>query len=138
MAGGEQKPHHKVVGRVVVVARGRGLGRWRRITTVEPDSRTVTVDRPWRIIPDRSSTIVIMNGLVETVFVNNQEVDCAKGLYLYYAGAINTIIDRHLCDRSLGKTSNWSLLPPQPPIGACSRHNLQLEPAAGTTSNRSS
>ena len=36
-----------------------------------------------------------MNGLVETVFVNNQEVDCAKGLYLYYAGAINNIVDRH-------------------------------------------
>jgi hypothetical protein len=45
-----------------------------------------------------------MNGLVETVFVNNQEVDCGKGLYLYYAGAINNIIDRHLCDRSLGVT----------------------------------
>ena len=62
------------------------------------------MDRPWRIVPDRSSTVVVMNGLVETVFVNNQEVDCGKGLYLYYAGAINNIIDRHLCDRSLGVT----------------------------------
>jgi hypothetical protein len=80
------------------------LGQWRRITAVDTEKRTVTVDRPWRVIPDRSSTVVIMNGLVETVFVNNQEVDCAKGLYLYYAGAINNIVDRHLCDRSLGVT----------------------------------
>ena len=100
----ESKPHHKVVGRVVVVARGRGLGQWRRITAAQPEKRTLTVDRAWRIVPDRSSTVVVMNGLVETVFVNNQEVDCAKGLYLYYAGAINNVVDRHLCDRSLGVT----------------------------------
>ncbi len=98
----EANPHQKVVGRFVVVARGLGLGQWRRITAVSLEKRTLTVDRPWRIVPDRSSTVVVMNGLVETVFVNNQEVDCAKGLYLYYAGAINNIIDRHLCDRSLG------------------------------------
>ncbi len=100
----EANPHQKVVGRFVVVARGRGLGQWRRITAAQPEKRTLTVDRPWRIVPDRSSTVVVMNGLVETVFVNNQEVDCGKGLYLYYAGAINNIIDRHLCDRSLGVT----------------------------------
>jgi hypothetical protein len=45
-----------------------------------------------------------MNGLIDTVFVNNQEVDCGKGLYIYGAGAINTIIDRHLCDRTMGVT----------------------------------
>jgi hypothetical protein len=45
-----------------------------------------------------------MNGLIDTVFVNNQEIDCGKGLYLYGAGAINTIVDRHLCDRTLGVT----------------------------------
>ena len=100
----EAKPHRKVVGRTVVVARGRGLGQWRRISAVDTEKKTITVDRPWRIVPDGSSTVVIMNGLVETVFVNNQEVDCAKGLYLYYAGAINNIVDRHICDRSLGVT----------------------------------
>jgi hypothetical protein len=96
--------HHKVVGRFVVIARGRGLGQWRRIAALEADSKKLALDRPWRIVPDRTSTVVIMNGLVETVFVNNQEIDCAKGLYLYGAGAINNIIDRHLCDRSMGVT----------------------------------
>ncbi len=100
----EAKPHRKVVGRTVVVARGRGLGQWRRISAVDTEKKTITVDRPWRIVPDRSSAVVVMNGLVETIFVNNQEVDCAKGLYLYYAGAINNIVDRHICDRSLGVT----------------------------------
>lgn len=100
----EMKPHRKVVGRTVVVARGRGLGQWRRISAVDTEKKMLTVDRPWRIVPDRSSTVVVMNGLVETIFVNNQEVDCAKGLYLYYAGAINNIVDRHICDRSLGVT----------------------------------
>jgi hypothetical protein len=68
------------------------------------EKKTLTLDRPWLVVPDRSSVVVIMNGLVENVFVNNQEVDCAKGLYVYYAGALNNIIDRHLCDRSLGVT----------------------------------
>jgi len=45
-----------------------------------------------------------MNGLIDTVFVNNQEIDCGKGLYIYGAGAINCVVDRHLCDRTLGVT----------------------------------
>ena len=92
------------VGRFVVIARGTGFGQWRRIADAEPDLRQFTVDRPWRVLPDASSVVVVMNGLIDTVFVNNQEVDCGKGLYLYYAGAINNVIDRHICDRSLGVT----------------------------------
>jgi hypothetical protein len=56
------------------------------------------------VTPDATSVIVVMNGLIDTVFVNNQEIDCGKGLYLYGAGAINCVIDRHLCDRTLGIT----------------------------------
>ncbi len=96
--------HHGVVGRFVVVARGRGMGQWRRITSADTDTRTLGVDTPWRVVPNESSTVVIMNGLVDTIFVNNQETDCDKGLYLYYAGAINNIVDRHVCRRSLGVT----------------------------------
>lgn len=91
-------------GRFVVVARGRGLGQWRRIASCDEAARELRVDRPWRVIPDRSSVVVVMNGLVETVFVNNQEIDCAKGLYLYGSGALDSIVDRHLCDRTLGVT----------------------------------
>lgn len=100
----ETNPHRKTAGRFVVVANGRGLGQWRRIAAADPAAKTLTVDQPWRVVPDASSSVVVMNGLVETVFVNNQEIDCDKGLYLYYAGAINSIVDRHLCDRSLGVT----------------------------------
>jgi hypothetical protein len=96
--------HYAIAGRFVVVARGRGLGQWRRITAADADNKTLQLERPWRIVPDESSTVVVMNGLVETVFVNNQETDCDKGLYLYYAGAMNNIVDRHVCRRSLGVT----------------------------------
>lgn len=96
--------HRSVAGRFVVVARGRGLGQWRRITSAEAATKTLHVDRLWRVVPNATSTVVVMNGLVETTFVNNQEIDCDKGLYLYYAGAINNIVDRHICRRSLGVT----------------------------------
>lgn len=91
-------------GRFVVIARGRGLGQWRRITGCDFETRELRVDRPWRVEPDADSVVVVMNGLIETVFVNNQEIDCGKGLYLYGAGAISSIVDRHLCDRSMGVT----------------------------------
>jgi hypothetical protein len=94
--------HHAIAGRFVVVARGRGLGQWRRITSADANSKTLHVEMPWRVVPDASSTVVVMNGLVDTIFVNNQETDCDKGLYLYYAGAINNVVDRHVCRRSLG------------------------------------
>ncbi len=92
------------LGRFVVIAQGRGLGQWRRITSCDPDNHTLKIDHPWRVTPDVSSVVVVMNGLIDTVFVNNQEIDCGKGLYLYGAGAINNIIDRHLCDRTMGIT----------------------------------
>lgn len=91
-------------GRFVVVARGRGLGQWRRIVACDPGARELRVDRPWRVVPDGSSVVVVMNGLIDTVFVNNQEIDCGKGLYLYGSGAVNCVVDRHLCDRTLGVT----------------------------------
>lgn len=92
------------VGRFAVVARGRGLGQWRRVTGADPAARTLRLDRPWRVAPDATSVAVVMNGLIDTVFVNNQEVDCGKGLYIYGAGAINCVVDRHLCDRTMGVT----------------------------------
>ena len=92
------------IGRFVVIARGRGLGQWRRICECDPAARELRVDKPWRVAPDATSVVVVMNGLIETVFVNNQEIDCGKGLYLYGAGAINSVLDRHLCDRTLGVT----------------------------------
>ena len=92
------------VGRFVVIARGRGLGQWRRIAACDPADHELRVDKPWRVTPDTTSVVVVMNGLIDTVFVNNQEIDCGKGLYLYGAGAINNIVDRHLCDRTLGVT----------------------------------
>jgi hypothetical protein len=72
-----------------------------RFTSADANSKTLHVGMPWRVVPDASSTVVVMNGLVDTIFVNNQETDCDKGLHLYYAGAINNIVDRHVCRRSL-------------------------------------
>ncbi len=92
------------VGRFVVVAGGRGLGQWRRVREADPVRRTLHLETPWRVAPDASSVVVVMNGLIDTVFVNNQEIDCGKGLYVYGAGAINCVIDRHLCARTLGIT----------------------------------
>ena len=92
------------IGRFAVIARGRGLGQWRRVTACDPAARELRLDRPWRVTPDSTSVAVVMNGLIDTVFVNNQEIDCGKGIYLYGAGAINCVIDRHLCDRTLGVT----------------------------------
>ncbi len=92
------------VGRFVVIAGGRGIGQWRRVRAADPAQRVLYPETPWRVPPDASSVVVMMNGLIDTVFVNNQETDCGKGLYIYGAGAINCIIDRHLCARTLGIT----------------------------------
>ena len=92
------------VGRFAVIARGRGLGQWRRIAACDPAAHELRFERPWRVVPDAASVVVVMNGLIDTVFVNNQEIDCGKGLYLYGAGAVNCVVDRHLCDRTMGVT----------------------------------
>jgi hypothetical protein len=101
---GKEASRNDCVGRFVVIALGRGLGQWRRITACDPAARELSVDTSWRVTPDTTSVAVVMNGLIDTVFVNNQEIDCGKGLYLYGAGAMNCVVDRHLCDRTLGVT----------------------------------
>jgi hypothetical protein len=101
---GEDATGAQCAGRFAVIARGRGLGQWRRITGADPAARELRLDKPWRVVPDATSVAVVMNGLIDTVFVNNQEVDCGKGLYIYGAGAINCVVDRHLCDRTMGVT----------------------------------
>jgi hypothetical protein len=92
------------IGRFALVARGRGLGQWRRITACDPATHELSFSQPWRVTPDATSVVVVMNGLIDTVFVNNQEIDCGKGLYIYGAGAVNCIVDRHFCDRTMGVT----------------------------------
>lgn len=101
---GKPATAEECTGRFVVIARGRGLGQWRRIAGCDPSSHSLQINKPWRVTPDTNSIVVVMNGLIDTVFVNNQEIDCGKGLYIYGAGAINNIIDRHYCDRTMGIT----------------------------------
>lgn len=46
-------------GMIVQVMDGRGAGQWRYVTQATPGATTISIDRPWEVVPDGTSTIGI-------------------------------------------------------------------------------
>jgi len=44
-------------GMIVQIIDGRGAGQWRYVTNAQPGATSITVDRPWDVLPDASSMI---------------------------------------------------------------------------------
>jgi hypothetical protein len=60
----------------VLVLDGRGIGQYRKIISYTPN--TLTLEQPWDIIPDETTTITIGRGFIETLWVDNTEEHTAN------------------------------------------------------------
>ena len=58
-------------GSVVQILGGRGAGQWRLVVSAPSKGSTITVDRPWDIEPDATSTIGLNEFLGRTIFIDN-------------------------------------------------------------------
>ncbi len=59
------------VGGIVQILDGRGAGQWRYVKNAPPLASTVTVDRPWDIEPDGTSTIGINQMFGRLLMIDN-------------------------------------------------------------------
>jgi len=62
--------HQEIIGAIAVVTHGKGNAQYRRI--VAADANSVTLDRPWDIMPDTNSVIMIFNAYTDVVFYRNR------------------------------------------------------------------
>lgn len=72
----------------VFILGGRGMGQYRRIA--EYDGRTVTLDRPWDVLPDENSPITITMLQGRYLFIGNVFEDVGIALQ-YYGTSIDNV-----------------------------------------------
>ncbi len=75
---------------IVAITDGHGFGQWRRVVGHSPTE--LTVDRPWDVIPDKTSSykVLVATNLGITV-ANNQVRGSAVGIN-FYDGVIDSLI----------------------------------------------
>lgn len=79
----------------VAIVSGRGTGQWRHI--LYNTANTLTLDKNWEIIPDKTSSYVIMRWSAEDWLVlNNRLEDNNKGISIYCGGNDVAIIGNKL------------------------------------------
>ena len=76
-----QKVPGREVGATVQIIRGRGYGQYAIV--VSHDARTLTLDRPWRVVPDTTSLFTCRSQFTETALHANSTVGHSP-LVLYY------------------------------------------------------
>jgi len=74
-------------GAAVFVLGGAGEGQYRRI--VSTDGRQVSLDKPWKIMPDSTSIITITMLQRNYIFVNNSFTDAGVAIQMYGAAIGN-------------------------------------------------
>lgn len=92
----------QIVGQAVIITKGKGQGQWRVITSTAANC-TVTIDRPWDVMPDSSSTFVVCQAFLNPVVYGNtiegpkmyyKNYNSTNGVNAY-ATMVGTVIDRN-------------------------------------------
>ena len=62
------------LGYVALIIDGRGAGQWRNVTQAEAGGTSLTIDRPWDVEPDASSTLSVVNMQGRVLMIDNDYV----------------------------------------------------------------
>jgi hypothetical protein len=93
------KHWQSLAGYAVAVITGPGVGQWRNI--LNNTSTSLTVDRPWLLIPPAGSKYVITQWSAQSLLLKgNVLIDNPKGVWMYCGGADLAIVNNTLHDSS--------------------------------------
>jgi hypothetical protein len=93
------KHWQSLAGYAVAVVTGPGAGQWRNI--LSNTSSSLTVDRPWLLIPPAGSKYVITQWSAQTLLLKgNVLTDNPRGVWMYCGGVDLTIVNNTLHDSS--------------------------------------
>ncbi|MBP3360836.1 MAG: hypothetical protein J6N52_08290 [Clostridia bacterium] len=67
----------------IMIISGRGTGQYARINSANPDTKTFTLDREWKILPDSTSKIITMTSSESFIIYDNTLKNGEKGLWLF-------------------------------------------------------
>jgi len=84
----------------VAIIEGKGTGQWRRIKS--NNAHTVFVDRPWDVVPDKSSHYSIMRWSAEDWLVKDNILEGNNRGIWFYCGANDLVITGNQLNNSEG------------------------------------
>ena len=102
------------VGDIIAITGGKGQGQYRVITAV--DKGSVTVDRPWNIVPDSTSRVIISDMFTDMAiyrntiegFDNYYKVFNASAGIQAYGNTINTFVTRNSFSKLMTGIQFWA------------------------------
>lgn len=83
----------------VYILDGRGAGQWRRV--ISQEGRTVTIDRPWLVAPDKTSIVSISTFQGNYIMVGNDYSDSTCAIQMFGI-SIGHVMARNTASRAGG------------------------------------
>ncbi len=124
---------------IAFICAGRGVGQWRVVTGAQ--AGTLTMDTPWRVVPDESSRVVLTvsyrQNIVYANTINNSELDREHknhGVIFWYNGFDNVVAGNRFHNQTAGVVFNHGFR--NPTAWNLTRDNVisQMYGMAGDTS----
>jgi hypothetical protein len=72
------------------IVSGRGVGQYQRIVANTAD--TLTVEEPWRIVPDATSRFAVCEFINKSLWINDSMIDC-EGPSQFWGGGVDNVIE---------------------------------------------
>lgn len=85
----------------LVITGGRGLGQYAIITDWNPETKTVTLDRDFTVLPDDSSCFAFAQMVVNTTVYKNSAYGCGS-TYNFYGDSIDCVMTENTGDDTRG------------------------------------
>jgi hypothetical protein len=79
----------------ITITDGKGLGQYRKITSLTQSTSQVTIDKPWNIIPDNTSKFVISVLALNNIAYKNDMRTGSKPLLFYHNGVDAVFADNY-------------------------------------------
>ena len=92
-------PADVLAGRIAMVVSGKGFGQFRVIKS-NTENR-ITLEEPWRIVPDQTSWVVVRQFFFQNLLVNDYCRDTLGGVD-FYGGALDNVVESFTGLRSRG------------------------------------
>jgi hypothetical protein len=97
---GDQKwPAGVLAGRIALVVHGKGFGQFRVIK--DNTENRITLEEPWRIVPDQTSWVAVRQFFYQNLLVNDYCRDTLGGVD-FYGGALDNVVESFTGLRSRG------------------------------------
>lgn len=93
----------------IIITEGRGLGQYRKLVSADKENRILSIDKPWDVVPDKTSEYVVLSPSIGTVQYDNWAMNTKKGCWLY-GDNIDCVIARNNlngCEGAYARSFHW-------------------------------